>query len=161
MDLSRRLDIKHIDKFDGTNYQQWKHGLLMELELVELLDIVEGYEQCPDEIFADDANFEDENNYPIPTNIGALKEWRKKDCIARTMIYHTNDKERQKGQDSYKKNEKLKGGSLKATQQVIVMKMVHLLASIILTDKTITEGRLRSARTVLTIPITGPETADL
>jgi hypothetical protein len=41
MDLSRRLDIKHIDKFDGTNYQQWKHGLLMELELIELLDIVE------------------------------------------------------------------------------------------------------------------------
>lgn len=41
MDLSRRLEIKHIDKFDGTNYQQWKHGLLMELELVELLDIVE------------------------------------------------------------------------------------------------------------------------
>lgn len=65
------------------------------------------------------------------------------------------------GQDSYNKNEKLKGGSLKATQPVIVMKMVHLLASIILTDKTITEGRLRSARTVLTIPITGPETADL
>jgi hypothetical protein len=56
------------------------------------------YEQCQDEIFADDANFEDENNYPIPTNIGALKEWRKKDCIARTMIYHTNDKERQKGE---------------------------------------------------------------
>ncbi|KZS10693.1 Uncharacterized protein APZ42_024786 [Daphnia magna] len=45
-----------------------------------------GYEQCPDEIFADDANFEDENNYPIPTNIGALKEWRKKDCIARTFL---------------------------------------------------------------------------
>ena len=44
MDLSRRLDIKHIDKFDGTNYQQWKHGLLMELELVELLDIVEVFE---------------------------------------------------------------------------------------------------------------------
>jgi hypothetical protein len=49
-------------------------------------------------MFADGANFEDENNYPIPTNIAALKEWRKKDCIARTMIYHTNDKERQKGE---------------------------------------------------------------
>jgi hypothetical protein len=73
------------------------------------------------------------------------------------------------GQDSYKKNEKLKGGSPKATPLVIAMKMVHLLASkilrlqitIILTDKTTTEGRLRSARTVLTIPITGPEIADL
>jgi hypothetical protein len=73
------------------------------------------------------------------------------------------------GQDSYKKNEKLKGGSPKATPLFIAMKMVHLLASkilrlqmtIILTDKTTTEGRLRSARTVLTIPITGPEIADL
>ena len=44
MDLYRRLYIKHIDKFDGTNYKQWKHGLLMELELVELLDIVEVFE---------------------------------------------------------------------------------------------------------------------
>jgi hypothetical protein len=62
------------------------------------LSYTQGYEQCPDEMFADGANFEDENNYPIPTNIAALKEWRKKDFIARTMIYHTNDKERQKGE---------------------------------------------------------------
>jgi hypothetical protein len=56
---------------------------------------------------------------------------------------------------------------LKAMQLAIVMKMVRLLASkilrlkttIILTDKTTTEGPLRSARTVLTILIIGSETA--
>jgi hypothetical protein len=36
-----RIDIKHIQKFDGTNYQQYKHGLTMELELHELIDLVE------------------------------------------------------------------------------------------------------------------------
>ena len=73
------------------------------------------------------------------------------------------------GQDSYKKKEKSKGGSLKAAPLATAMKMAHLLASnilriritISLIDKIITEGHLRSAQTVLPIPITGPEIADL
>jgi len=35
------LDVKHIEKFDGTNFQQWKHGLTMQLELSGLQDLVE------------------------------------------------------------------------------------------------------------------------
>ncbi|KAI9553761.1 hypothetical protein GHT06_019019 [Daphnia sinensis] len=145
MDLSRRLDIKNIDKFDCTSYQQWKHGLLMELEMVELLDIGEAYEQCPDEIFANDANFEDAINYPIPTNIGALKDWRKKDCIARTMIYHSNDKERQKEERKIKrrKPERNTTGHSNEDGAFIGHKVLRLKITMILTDKTTTEGRLR------------------
>ena len=36
-----RIDIKHITKFDGTDYHQYKAGLTMELELRELIDLVE------------------------------------------------------------------------------------------------------------------------
>jgi hypothetical protein len=41
MDPIPRIDIKHIEKFDGTNFQQWKHGLSMQLELSGLQDLVE------------------------------------------------------------------------------------------------------------------------
>lgn len=57
----------------------------------------QGYDRHPDEQYAEDANFEDENNHPIPINIDAIRQWRQRDCLARIMIYQTNDKERQKG----------------------------------------------------------------
>lgn len=41
MDPIPRIDVKHIEKFDGTNFQQWKHGLTMQLELSGLQDLVE------------------------------------------------------------------------------------------------------------------------
>jgi hypothetical protein len=43
MDPIPRIDvpIQHIEKFDGTNFQQWKHGLTMQLELSGLQDLVE------------------------------------------------------------------------------------------------------------------------
>lgn len=41
MDPIPRIDVKHIEKFDGTNFQQWKHGLTMQLELSGLQNLVE------------------------------------------------------------------------------------------------------------------------
>ncbi|EFX69990.1 hypothetical protein DAPPUDRAFT_257747 [Daphnia pulex] len=41
MDPIPRIAVKHIEKFDGTNFQQWKHGLTMQLELSGLQELVE------------------------------------------------------------------------------------------------------------------------
>jgi len=36
-----RIDLRHIEKFDGTEFQQYKHGISMELEIHNLNDLVE------------------------------------------------------------------------------------------------------------------------
>jgi hypothetical protein len=34
-------DISHIDKFNGTNFQQWKYGISLILDQYEIKDIAE------------------------------------------------------------------------------------------------------------------------
>ena len=61
------------------------------------INSIQGYEIYPEEIYAEGADFADENNPPVPLNMNAVRDWKKRDCLARIMIYQTNDKERQKG----------------------------------------------------------------
>jgi hypothetical protein len=62
--------------------------------------LVQGRELCPQEEYAYDANWDDDENPPPVLNTEEISDWKKRDCLARIVIFQTQDKERQKGDNN-------------------------------------------------------------
>ena len=80
-------DTSHIEKFNGTNFPQWKYGVFLLLEQHDLMSLVEGTVLIPTEI-------KDENG--TITNKDEIGNWKQRDVTARNFLYATTNTQHQR-----------------------------------------------------------------
>lgn len=80
-------DVSHIVKFNGKNFPFWKFQVWLVLEQHDLVELVLGEEEIPEEIYYDDADI---------TNATEISTWKKKDNTARCYLVSTIEQQCQR-----------------------------------------------------------------
>jgi hypothetical protein len=80
--------IKHLRKFDGTQFTTWKHNMEMLFTLKQLRQFIQGEDNEPQEIFAG------EGDLRVVTNQELINQWKTTDCYGRFLIFNCCDETR-------------------------------------------------------------------
>ncbi|XP_046452751.1 uncharacterized protein LOC124200525 [Daphnia pulex] len=87
MSNSPTREISHAVKFNGKNFPLWKFGCWLKLEQHNLVQIVNGTEQIPEQDFNEDGEV---------VNFEAIKDWARRDILARNYLIATIEHQQQR-----------------------------------------------------------------
>ncbi|XP_045031709.1 uncharacterized protein LOC123473996 [Daphnia magna] len=83
-DFNSLRAVSHVPKFDSTNHREWNYEIHLCFQAMEVDCVVLGTELCP---------AEERNEENLLLNEAAIRQWTRKDVLARNCIMATITKE--------------------------------------------------------------------